>query len=276
MATTKSKKSKAANQSKKYRISGRITDISAQPISGVVVRAFDHSMRSEQILGEQRTQSDGRYMITYMPANTKPTGKKNVDLVVRVFGIAKHKKTDKLLAESTVVFNAKPSETIDLKITDREYQGPSEYERLTQKLLPLVQKTSLSDLREDEEVRDITFLANKTSIDSNKINLLATAARLARKTALVPEILYGFFRQGVSVDLPSLLSQNPETQREALEAAIADNIIPIRLRKNLDQVMQRLHELAVQESETLLTKQAFLFESDVLFSNLDDLSKLKE
>jgi hypothetical protein len=272
MPNAKNNNSKTAKEIKEYQVNGQITDIGAQPISGVVVRAYDHSMRDEQMLGEQPTQSDGCYTITWTPIITKE--KEKVDLVVRVFGTAKDK-GDKLLAESSVIFNAQPSETIDLKVTDREYQGPSEYERITQPLLPLMQKISLSDLREDEEVQDITFLSNKTSIDSKKIDLLSAAAKLAKKTALDPEILYGFFRQGVPVDLPSLLSQNPETQRKALEAAIADNTIPLRVEQNVDQVLELLHNLAVQESEALLTNKVFLFKPEVLFGDLTNLSKLK-
>lgn len=234
----------ATKMNETYQISGRVTDISAQSLLGVIVRAYDHCMRGEQTLLEQPTQLDGYYMITYTPTIAESTGKEKVDLVVRIFGATKNKGTDKLLAESSVIFNAQPSETIDLKVNDREYQGPSEYERLTQALMPLMQKTSLSNLRENEEVRDITFLANKTSIDSKKINLLSTAAKLAKKTDLDLEILYGFFQQGVPIDLTSLLSQNPKAQQKGLEAVIPDNAIPLHLEKSLDQVLKLLHNLA--------------------------------
>ena len=68
------------------------------------------------------------------------------------------------------------------------------------------------------------------------------------KSGLPPEIFYGFLRQNLPTNLPELLAQGRTVQRKALEAAIAQHIIPGALLENLDKILDQLQQLIVQHA----------------------------
>jgi peptidoglycan hydrolase-like protein with peptidoglycan-binding domain len=244
-----------------FIVQGIIRLLDGTPIPNLEVKASDKDLRREQELGTTTTNSDGYYRITYTREQFSRAEKQTADLIVRAFyndptGIVP---IVRLLATSDVLYNAPPVATIDLTVGG-EYRGKSEYERYIAEITPLLQDIPLAALREDEkedaaqgQFQDITFLTNETGINPEHLAFLVLAARLEQQTRsetasfnLEAAVFYGWFRQNLPTNLPALLSQNPTILRRTLSIAIEENIIPYRLKEQLNQILNRLQELIVE------------------------------
>src|SRR6266542_2095000 len=65
-------------------VRGQVLSVDGKPVAGNSVRAFDQDLRSEEMLGETKTGTDGRYEISYKASQFRRAEKKSADLVVRV------------------------------------------------------------------------------------------------------------------------------------------------------------------------------------------------
>lgn len=83
------------------------------PINSIRVRAFDHNLRSEDLLGETTTNQDGYYEIRYSAEQFRRSDNERggADLIVRVYDTQ-----DQVIATSPTVNNAKTEETIDIVV----------------------------------------------------------------------------------------------------------------------------------------------------------------
>jgi len=242
-------------------------------IGSLLVRAFDKDLRHEQWLGEQYTNAEGYYKITYTRAQFHRAEKKSANLIIRVFN--KYEKEP--LIASGITFHAKPLKTINLTLEAQEYQGLSEYEQFIAELAPLLEDIDqptliekLADLKEDENHQEITFLASETGLNAEYITFLVQAAKLHQKTDLYPEVFYGFFRQNLPTDLPSLLIRSSQELRIALETALRNHIIPTRFREELEQILQQLPALIVQQAIEPSTQEGKHSLSELLGTSIDN------
>lgn len=227
---------------RQFIVRGQIRQADGNSFEGGMVRAFDKDLRSEELLGEVAT-SNGQYEITYTAESFSRAEKKNADLIVRVWN-----REGVLLKESPILFNAPAVATVDLVIGEPAPE-PSEYERHMAELVLLLegQDVSFSDLQEDKEHQDISFLSGETGIDARHVTLLVLSARLARRE-LSPEVFYGLFRQNLPTDLTALLAASPKEQRQALDKSLSENIIPSRLHDQLDNILEALQHLYVEHA----------------------------
>jgi hypothetical protein len=222
------------------RVSGLVRDGSGKLMSDHIVRLFGRNTAAgnERLLGQAITNSEGRYFIQYDPAEFKVNIEDTNRLVILVFN-----KSDQLLDPPSPLFRASPEEAVDMILSKPLV---SEYERYLQQLTPRLQNKELADLADG----DVTALAGQTGIARQHVEFLRRAAQLARQTALQPEVFYGFARQGWPLVLEALLARTLDDMRAALLAAIAENIIPSRLRDLLDGIMRRLDELKRSQSSS--------------------------
>jgi len=214
-----------------FIVRGEVRQADFSLAAGFLVRAFDKDLRHEEPLGQAVTGDDGKYEIRYTAAQFRRSEKDAADLVVRVYDSRQDEAES--VAASPIIFNAQPIETVNLTLGDKEFRGPSEYEQLVAELTPLLDGVAIRDLTEDEEHQDVTFLSNESGQDPDRIVYLILAHRLQNRTGLPAEVFYAFFRHNLPTDLPSLLAQSREAQREALEVALRDNIIPERFAASL-------------------------------------------
>ncbi|HET8852244.1 MAG TPA: Tc toxin subunit A, partial [Ktedonobacteraceae bacterium] len=177
----------------------------------------------------------------YTPKQFRRSNEEEADLIVRVFDDAGN-----VLVASPVFFDAPREQTIDLMVGGLFYRGASEYEQLVTKITPLLDSVQPADLSDD----DVSFLASETKESSTYISYFALANKLAQDTHVPSEALYGFFREGLPTDLPSLLSHKLESLRRALEQALADNIVPLKLSTQLDDILKQLHQLLAAQAFT--------------------------
>jgi hypothetical protein len=218
----------------KYKVRGQVLSAEGQPLAGAIVRAFDKDLRHEEMLGEVKTDAEGRFEITYTRAQFRRVGKKQADLIVRVYDAA-----EALLGASPLIFKAQSVATVDLKVG--EPPAPmSEYDQLVASLTPLLNGTQIGDLTGE----DLAFLVGESGLDSQQLALLVLSHRQAKESGLPPAALYGCFRQDLPASLKPLLTFPQKAWRQALEAALAENLIPADLGKDLDGILERMRKLA--------------------------------
>ena len=204
---------------------GSAVDLRGGRLKKAVVRLFDQDLRTETKLGEATTNDDGYFEIHYTFATPD---KAAPNLLVKVFATPSDKQP---VAVSPVIFAAAPEVIINLVAGESEYRGPSDFELLMKDIKPLVeqQKLNFADLVDN----DVTFLSNQTNHTSDRIVHGILAHRFGQESrppsgaAGVPEpMFYAWFRQGLPTDPSALLSQDLSFLRNALVAAVKNNIIP--------------------------------------------------
>src|SRR5262249_53391908 len=109
-----------------------------------------------------------------------------------------------------------------------------------------------TDLREDRDHQDISFLSGETGRDPEQITALVTAHRLMASNRLDPEGLYGLFRRGLPRDLPALAAAGTARQRRALGEAIERAIISPLFRDRLEAFLTALAGQATDQPTSLL------------------------
>jgi hypothetical protein len=255
--TTTSESASNAGSADTRLVRGTIRRGDGKPIDGATVTAYDRDLRKKQVLGEATTALDGRYEIRYGLETFLRAEKGSADLLVSVSSAEGS-------ASSGIVFNAKDEETIDLVVADRR----SEYARIAAAIPPLLQgqDVGLTELRENDEHQDFTFLAGETGEDAGHIELFVVAERLSlaadllsgethpkgsgktssKKRYLAAEVLYGLIRQGVPTTLPRLLAQHHRILQRALLTSRRDNVIPPSLSdQEISSALDKIRQLAV-------------------------------
>jgi peptidoglycan hydrolase-like protein with peptidoglycan-binding domain len=223
-----------ALQPERFVVRGQVRLQDGSPLPDVIVRTADRDLRSEEPLGGAVTDANGRYEITYTADQFARAEKGTADLIVRAFD-----NTGQELAASETLFNAPQVAEIDLVVLPQPEPELSEFERLLAELAPILEDVEPAELTEE----DIDFLVGETGLERSRLELLAEAGRLAQETDLPPEAFYGWGRLDFSLELESLLDQDPQVLREALERAIAERIIPASLGESVDEIMERLEQL---------------------------------
>ena len=204
----------------RFVVKGQIQRADGTPYAGIFVRAFDRDMRREQALGSRKTTNrEGKYEITYTRAQFCRAEKSSADLIVRVYGGTE----DKLLAQSDIIFNAKPVEIVDLTVVDEAYQQLSEYERLMLALPPILGEQAITSFREDLEekpesgkYRDLSFLSGETGFAKNVLARFVMAQKLAQQ-AIEPEFWFALLSGAVFQDTET---QNLDEQLAAILAIL--------------------------------------------------------
>ncbi len=238
-----------------FIVQGLIRYPDGQPVMSGLVMAFDKDLRSEEYLGEALTSKAGHYQITYHASQFRRKEKKNADLLVRAYlGIEN-------VTESAIIFNAQPVETIDLVIGDGEYRGPSEYEQIVEQLMPLLDNVAFTELRQDNKIRDITFLSGETSLPIEKLFRFAAAHQLAEESHIEPEFWYAilstpFYSTSDDQNLPDLLavvlaglpSLDATAVRKALVSALSQNLIPLGGQDKIDVWIKAFFDFVARQT----------------------------
>ncbi|MBT3146065.1 neuraminidase-like domain-containing protein [Neptunomonas phycophila] len=222
--------------SSKLIVLGAVTYIDGKPASDLIVQAFDRDMRSEELLGKAITDSKGGYKIAYTAAQFQKTEKVQADLLIKALN-----KNGTLLATSEIFFNAEQEQTINLTLAADALSDHSEYERYVNELKPLLGGVTLADLTAD----DIKFLSGETGITEEHLGFIQFDASWQHDHDVEPAVFYGLFRKGLPHIFRTLLAEKPARLRTELKEAIAENIVPRSLATMIDDIIDRLSELAI-------------------------------
>jgi hypothetical protein len=236
-ATAYEHSSLGAEASERFVVRGVVSVVSGRAARGVLVRAFHRQLRGEEVLGETRTDEQGRYEITYVPGRLPPEGRDAVNLVVRVVDA-----DGALLVESVLRPDAGRDEVVDLCLPSSPL---CEYETVLAEVQPLLEGIDLAELVEDEDHRDVSFLAAQTGRDGVQIAHLVLAHRHAAATGLPPSIFYGWVRQGLPGELSALAGYPREELSASLRTAVEVGLIPDLSGEQITGMVDRLRELEV-------------------------------
>ena len=242
---------------------GRVLDRRNRPLANLIVQAYDRDIRSEELLGESITDREGKYEITWLHSQLSDRGKKEADIVIKV--LTREKKT--LLYESdmdAVRFNASPREEINITVKTDIKPEVVEYDLILKKVNFLASKVAVTDLQENDQHRDITFLSQEAEIPAVKIEHLVVAHRLQaeskidtaffyvllRKNTLLKNDFVKSFHARLVIDinteiLPLLYDAalaDPETIQRDVESAVKEMIVSAKVaeecKRNVEQLQQ--------------------------------------
>src|SRR5262245_37218649 len=195
----------------------------------LIVRAFDKDLRHEEELG--RAVGRERYEITYDATKFRRAEKGSADLIVRAYS-----REGVQLAESEIMFNARAEVRVDLIIEIGHAFEPSEFEALMAAVSPVLDGVRPADLTD----ADLAFLVGETGLDRQWLDFLRRSAALNQDTGLPTAAFYGWGRESLPLILTDLLDLEPQVLRQSLASAIDHNIVPARLRDQVEQIMRRL------------------------------------
>lgn len=224
-------------------IQGIVIDANDQPLSRLLVKAYDRDMRSEAFLGECVTDAQGKYKISYSAEQFNLAEKETADLCMRVYTSGgKHVLFETDLEE--VRFNASDNETIDITVTGEVLAEENEFDLITREISGLVGKVKIPELQDNNKHRDITFLSKEMRIRAEKLEHFVIAHRLSVESKIDAAFFYALLRKNTLLknDLTKALRVrlfvdiNTETLPLLYEAALTDE-------KNI----QRDISLAVKE-----------------------------
>jgi hypothetical protein len=154
-------------------IRGRVHIANGGPLAGSEVRAYVHDLRHPRLLGTAPLGADGSYTIQYAAKDVRAAERDSADLVVSLFGPG-----DTLLASSPVLLNAPPSAEIDITVPATAARRARLFAAIGLALRPLVGKLKIAELEENQEHRDLTFLAGETGLGRDVLGRYLLAHRL--------------------------------------------------------------------------------------------------
>lgn len=256
------------SEGKSHTVTGTVTGPGGRPANALLVAVFDQDLRSRQELGRAKTDARGKYRVAYDPRQFARAEAGSADLVVVVM-TAK----GEVLHTTDVLFHAPRHAVVDVKLTD--YRGESEFERIGRQVIPLLegQNVGIEGLEENDETRDLTFIAAETGLPQDQLLKFAVAFRLRRRTELAAEPWYALQRTGAlsplfaQSDHPptvteteqsvfSRISSTPlQTIAAALERAVTAAFIPKPSEKELKQWLERYRALLVQGDQGGKTRE---------------------
>ena len=215
-------------------VRGAITHTDGTALSGIMVRAFHRRLAGELLLGEARS-NDGLYAIAYQ----YPTGASQVDLFVRAYD-----ETNTILAVSPFLVGARGRQVLDLVLEQEQYRGPSEFKRADDALKVAVTDAALDAL----DANDVAFLVRTTVISRESVTAWIAAKRLAARTGVEQESMYGLIRTENTASLPRLLRRSATRLLRSLTGAAESNLISHAAGQRAEATVTRLRQLAVELS----------------------------
>jgi hypothetical protein len=238
----------SCDTSERLTIKGRVQNVDGSAVVGARVSAVDVDLRNEQELGTATTSECGEYKIFYTKKQFSRAEKGSADIRVRAY--LHSNCSGELDATSGITFNAPTVATIDLVIGGSAVVGPSEYDLLSSEIKPLLGSLQTSDLVENDEHQDISFLAGETGQDAVKIQLFITAHQHELHTKITAEVFYGLLRQNLPTLLDDLVIETIEGLTKALQTSVSGNIIRQLSTEQINSYVSQIHEFGVRSSVT--------------------------
>lgn len=131
------------------------------------------------------------------------------------------------MAVSAVRYNAGSEENgLDISVPAEKLPRPAEYRLLigdlglhlgTQEISQI--KRRLSELKEDSQQQDITYLANKTGWDARMVAMSALASQFGERSGIEPEFYYALFRTGLPANEAVLSRLSPKIVEQVWKRA---------------------------------------------------------
>jgi hypothetical protein len=193
-----------------FEVHGKVTDADGFEVSYAEIIVWQQRIRDRRQLRTGRADEEGRYHLEF---GDPEEGPRRLLMVVEA-------RSERLRAplESSVL-PAQQHLQVDLTASPAD---TSEFGVLRYAVVEQLGDLVLTDVVEDPEHQDISFLAQETSRGTEEITRLVVAARLEAAFQIPAAVFYAFLRAGVPSALPSPLAE--ATQKFTLIDALVQHI----------------------------------------------------
>jgi hypothetical protein len=188
---------------------GQVLGPDERPVVAARIEALDRDLRSSERLGLAQTDEDGAFVVVYdlAAAAQREAGNPDVYVTVRLGRRLVHDPP----VEDTV-FHAPVLVSFVVRLDTAEAPDATEWRRVTTAVEPLLGRVAWTDLAEDDEHRDVTFLAGETGFDPAILTAAVLARRLGDATQLEPQLFYAVLVEGVLANATRWASLTPRLQ----------------------------------------------------------------
>ena len=259
-----------------FRVVGSVVNPNSTPAVEVDAHVFERELRGQHLRGQGSTDKNGDYMVSFDRSTLcRPSETNGPALQVRVTG-----RDGELLFEPTIdntVFNATTLTVVNITLTTGDTKIPNEYDEITKAIQPLLCGVKISDLNQNSNVQDITFLSKETNVDPTNLQYLVISHRLFDQYMLPPQFTYGLLRENVlistdgssaagvriSINLSTplqplfydiVLLSTSIIQKTIEQAGDTDHLVPETVVKSLPSIIRLLSEY-VQEANTYISEE---------------------
>jgi hypothetical protein len=166
------------------------------------------------IKSEVSISNGAKPVTSYAPTDT------HVDLLIKVYTISNEKEP---IITSPLIINALPKESINLSVGEGTYRGLDTYTTIHEGLEDSVTPETLKTL----STRDVLILANAYSLPVSDVSFYIQARQWTLQWKELPAPVYfGWFKMGMPLQWPELLSIPIEKLLSSIDEAIAKNYVP--------------------------------------------------
>ena len=184
----------------------------------------------EKPLGQVQTSDTGRYEIIYEWDDKCPP---DIQVSATV--------QDKLVAQSAIHFAVGKSVRIDLISGNEIYIGPTEFQRVEDRVLRCNDDFNISVIGK----KQFDYLLGKTRLAEDKLSFYLIARKLHSLCEVPTAVFYGLFRAKLPATLQGLVLQPPKVLQKALNTSIRQNIIDRKYKNAFDSLLAALRHMAV-------------------------------
>ena len=235
-------------ESASYRVSGKVFTSGNASTGGLSVDIVDKGVGGDALLARTKTDANGVYAASFSVAGVTARNKTQPDVQARVTS------NSTLLGFSTVRYNASLFEVLDVQLDEKAAAGlRSEYEALTA-TLGIHFMGKLADLKETEQQKDITYLANKSGWDARAVALAALSDQLSTATAIpgaasqiAQPYFYALLRAGLPGNAQTLLRTDAATLQRVWTQASDQGLIPAVSADELKAVTERFQKAGANQ-----------------------------
>jgi Tc toxin complex TcA C-terminal TcB-binding domain/ABC toxin N-terminal region/Neuraminidase-like domain/Salmonella virulence plasmid 28.1kDa A protein/Putative peptidoglycan binding domain len=221
-------------------VQGTVTHKDGTAVNGVRVRAFHRRLAGELLLGETASQDRGQYAIVY----EYPEGTSRVDLFERVYD-----DKEVILAVSPIRIGATGKQVLNVIVEAERFRGPSEFERAGGALSSQVAGANFDEI----DANDVALLVRTSLISRQSVTAWIASRRLAERTGIAQEALYGLVRRENTAALPRLLGRSSARLTRDLVEAARTNIISLQAGNRARETVVALKKLAANLSDSAET-----------------------
>jgi DNA-binding transcriptional MerR regulator len=234
-----------SDDEQKWKIRGRIISHEYRGLEDYRVQLLDKNVDTAAQLDESKSGKGGTYQFILLSSSLN---KKNPDIQVQVVD-----GNNNVLGTSKVHYNISSDITgLDVFIAKDMVVQLAEYQQLLGALSTHLDKP-ISELKEDDQHQDITYLANKSGWDARMIAMIALANQFSAKSGIEPEFYYALFRAGIPANETALTQMKPETVAKAWKQAIEQHVLPSdfenKIQENLERFKTYSANQLLEESE---------------------------
>lgn len=240
-----------------FHVHGKIADAAGTTIPDVEVTVWWQRIRHRVKLASGRASEDGTYHLEY-PAPDDTKGRLLIVVEARSPRLAEP-------LESSLT-PAEPDLQLDLKVPAADQ---SEYGLILSVIMPLLEGLPVTDLVENDDLHDLTYLSTETGRSAEDLMRLVVAARLQALYELPAEAFYAFLRLHVPTSIPAPLLEasqgftlidalvrrvgslivglDPGVQEQTLRTAARQQLVPTRLLDEIPKLVAAFQNLRRQD-----------------------------